>query len=360
VQDFHIANMRFWLDRGTDGFRFDTVNFFFHDKLLRHDAADYRIKTTAPGNPYEMQYHLYSKNQPENLPWMERIRRLMDEYPGTSTVGEMGESNHPIEMMGQYTQPGRLHQCYSFEMMGYDYSAAFFRKKISDFFTGAPNGWPMWAFSNHDVVRQATRWAKHGASLDALAKQAGALLLSFQGSICLWQGEELGQTDTQLAFEELTDPQGINFWPEPVGRDNTRTPMVWDDSVNGGFSRGNGKPWLPVKAPQLARNVASQQGVDGSVLETYRAMIAWRKATPVLLTGATTFHDLPEPLLAFTRGDNLLCVFNLSPEPRSLTVTGAQALTGPTLAAELAGQTLTLGPNAVAFLTVAGKVSLTA
>jgi alpha-glucosidase len=96
------------------------------------------------------------------------------------------------------------------------------------------------------------------------------------------------------------------------------------------------------------------------VLETYRAMIAWRKATPVLLTGATTFHDLPEPLLAFTRGDNLLCVFNLSPEPRSLTVTGAQALTGPTLAAELAGQTLTLGPNAVAFLTVAGKVSLTA
>ena len=358
VQDWHIENMRFWLDRGTDGFRFDTVNFFFHDKLLRHDAADYRIKPEPEGNPYQMQYHLYSKNQPENLGWIERIRKLMDQYPGTSTVGEMGESNHPIEMMGQYTQPGRLNQCYSFELMGYDYSAAFFRSRIGDFFAGAPNGWPMWAFSNHDVVRQATRWAKHGVSQDAIARQAGTLLLSFQGSICLWQGEELGQTDTELALEELTDPQGITFWPEPVGRDNTRTPMIWDATPNGGFS--SGKPWLPVKAPQLARNVASQQGVMGSVLETYRAMIAFRKASPALMKGTTRFLDLPEPLLAFTRGEALLCLFNLSPDPREVTLTGTATLTGPSLAADLQGQTLKLGPNAAAFLTVSGPMTLNA
>ena len=359
VQDWHLANMRFWLERGTDGFRFDTVNFFFHDKHLRHDAADYRIKTEVEANPYQMQYHLFSKNQPENIGWLERIRKLMDEFPGTSTVGEMGESNHPIEMMGQYTQPGRLNQCYSFEMMGYDYSAAFFRKRIGDFFSGAPNGWPMWAFSNHDVVRQATRWAKHGVSLDALARQAGTLLLSFQGSICLWQGEELGQTDTDLAFEELTDPQGINFWPEPVGRDNTRTPMVWDASPNGGFSTG--KPWLPVKPAQLARNVASQAGVAGSVLETYRAMIAFRKATPALMSGATKFLDLPEPLLGFTRGsgkDALLCMFNLSRDSFVFDLSGMTGLIGPSLAASLSGQTLTLGPNAAAFLTVNGEVKV--
>ena len=227
-----------------------------------------------------MQYHLFSKGQPENLGWMERIRRVMDAYTDRATVGEMGEAHHAIRMMGEYTAPGRLHQCYSFEMMGYDYSAAFFRGKIEEFFTGAPNGWPMWAFSNHDVVRQASRWAKHGVSQDALARQAGALLLSFQGSICLWEGEEIGQTDTELVFEELTDPQGINFWPEPVGRDNTRTPMVWDASPNGGFTTG--KPWLPVKAPQLARNVASQVGVAGSVLETYRAMLAYRRGSDAL------------------------------------------------------------------------------
>ncbi|MBC7478719.1 MAG: alpha-glucosidase, partial [Pseudorhodobacter sp.] len=236
----------------------------------------------------------------------------------------------------------------------------FFGKRIHDFFTGRPNAWPMWAFSNHDVVRLATRWARFGASQDALAKQAGTLLLSFQGSICLWQGDELGQTDTALSFDELTDPQGINFWPEPVGRDNTRTPMVWDDSVNAGFSRGNGKPWLPVKAPQLARNVKSQLGVHGSVLETYRSMIAWRKANRVLLTGDTVFHDLPEPILAFTRGGQLLCVFNLSPDARTVTITGTATLTGPSLAADLHGQTLRLGPNAAAILTVTGDITLTA
>lgn len=350
VQDWQIRNMRFWLERGVDGFRFDTVNYFFHDKLLRDDAADYRVKAEPEGNPYGMQYHLFSKNQPENLLWMERIRALLDEYDDRASVGEMGESHHAIRMMGDYTAPGRLHQCYSFEMMGYDYTAAFFRSRIEDFFTGAPDGWPMWAFSNHDVVRHASRWARHGISQDALAKQAGAILLSFQGSICLWQGEELGQTDTELAFEELTDPQGINFWPEPIGRDNTRTPMVWDGSANGGFTTGT--PWLPVKAPQLARNVAAQSGAQGSVLEFYREMLAWRRATPALRDGRTRFFDVAEPVLAFVRegAAPVTCVFNLSPGAVELSVTGPATMDGPSQAALLTGERLQLGPNGVAFL----------
>ncbi len=351
--------LRFWLDRGVDGFRFDTVNYFFHDPLLRDDPADYRIKTEAEGNPYAMQYHIFSKNQPANLGWMERIRAVLDSYDDRASVGEMGEAHHAIRMMGEYTAPGRLHQCYSFELMGYDYSAAFFRGKIEEFFTGAPNGWPMWAFSNHDVVRHVTRWAKHGVSQDALARQAGALLLSFQGSICLWQGEELGQTDTDLALEELTDPQGINFWPEPIGRDNTRTPMVWDASANGGFTGGNVKPWLPVKAPQLARNVADQTGVAGSVLESYRAMMAFRRGSVDLMQGATRFFDLPEPILAFTRGDGLLCVFNLSPGPVVVTVAGVGGMAGLSQSAELAGDRLALGGNGYAFVTVTGAVNVT-
>ena len=357
VQDWMVDNMRFWLDRGVDGFRFDTVNYFFQDRLLRDDPADYRVKTQSEGNPYGMQYHIFSKNQPENLAWMERIRDLLDQYDDRASVGEMGESHHAIAMMGQYTEPGRLHQCYSFELMSYDYSAAFFRTKLGAFYKGAPDGWPMWAFSNHDVVRHVSRWAKHGVSQDALAKQAAALLLAFEGSICLWQGEELGQTDTELGFEELIDPQGINFWPEPIGRDNTRTPMVWDGTAHGGFSTGT--PWLPVKAPQLARNVASQQGVAGSVLEYYRAMLAFRRATPDLNTGKTRFFDLPEPVLAFKRGDGLLCVFNLSPTPQVIAVEGVAGLTGPSLAADLTGQSLTLGPNAAAFLRVTGEVRIT-
>jgi alpha-glucosidase len=347
VQDWMIENMRFWLDRGVDGFRFDTVNYFFHDKKLRDNAADFRIKSEPDANPYSMQYHLFSKNQPENLVWMERIRSLLDSYDDRASVGEMGEMHHAIQMMGDYTAPGRLHQCYSFELMGYDYSAAFFRGKLQEFFTGAPNGWPMWAFSNHDVVRHVSRWAKYGISQDALARQAGALLLSFEGSICLWQGEEVGQTDTQLDFEELTDPQGINFWPEPIGRDNTRTPMVWDDTANGGFSTV--KPWLPVKPPQLARHVKGQTGVQGSVLESYREMLAFRRAKTALVAGRTRFLDLAEPVLGFVRGDAILCVFNLSPKPVRLVLSGVGDAMGPGQSASRSDDILDLGPNGYAF-----------
>ena len=358
VQNWHLHNMRFWLERGVDGFRLDTVNYFFHDPQLRDNPADFRVKAEAEANPYGMQYHLFDKNQPENLTWLERIRAVLDEY-GAISVGEMGESHHAIAMMGEYTAPGRLHQCYSFELMGYDYAAAFFRDRVEGFFTGAPKGWPMWAFSNHDVVRQASRWAMHGASQDALAMQAASLLLAFQGSVCLWQGEELGQTDTALEFEDLTDPQGIAFWPEPVGRDNTRTPMVWDGGVFGGFS--SVQPWLPVKPPQLARNVASQMGVAGSVLEHYRAMISFRKGSLALAAGETRFLDLSEPVLGFVReaeGESLLCLFNLSPVGRVLEVAGVAGVIGPSLAAVLEGGRLVLGPNGVAFLEVTGEVSV--
>ena len=212
----------------------------------------------------------------------------------------------------------------------------------------------MWALSNHDVRRQVSRWADHAASPEALARQAGCLLLSFQGSICLWQGEELGQTDTDLAFEELTDPQGIAFWPEPVGRDGTRTPMVWDGSAAGGFTTG--KPWLPVKPPQRARNVAGQAGVAGSVLETYRAMLAFRRATPVLHGAAgTRFLDLPGPVLGFVRGEGaeaVLCLFNLSPKPVSLPQAGIEEQIGPHQAAGFDRGRVTLGPNGFGFFRV--------
>jgi len=217
----------------------------------------------------------------------------------------------------------------------------------------------MWAFSNHDVVRHVSRWAKHGESLDAVAKQAGALLLAFEGSICLWQGEELGQTDTPLDFEELTDPQGIAFWPEPVGRDNTRTPMVWDATDHAGFSTV--KPWLPVKPEQAARHVDGQAGAQGSVLEHYRAMLAFRKGS-ALGDGKTRFLDLGEPVLAFQRGEGvgaMLCIFNLSPVARVLTVTGAGQPVGPSLHAVLSGDQLRLGPNAAAFLPVTGSLRVT-
>jgi len=208
-------------------------------------------------------------------------------------------------------------------------------------------------------VRHVSRWAAHGINQDALAKQAGALLLSLQGSICLYQGEELGQTESNLEYHELTDPQGIRFWPENKGRDGCRTPMVWDKSQrNTGFSTG--KPWLPINAPQMNRHVAGQLGKAGSVLAFYKQMLALRRGSDALQHGNSVFLDTSEPILAFTRGDTVLCVFNLSPQTHTLQVHGTLDI-ALSEASQLSDNTLTLGANGVAIIytTVNAAVALT-
>ncbi|MGY6548271.1 MAG: alpha-amylase family glycosyl hydrolase [Roseinatronobacter sp.] len=312
VQDYLLGAMRFWLERGVDGFRLDTVNFYMHDRLLRDNPANPLPWAQQAHRPFEMQYNMFSRNQPENLAFLERIRALMDEYDARTTVGEVGDTHMSIELMGQYTSGRRLHMAYSFEMLGPNYSPAFFRDRIEEFFRKAPQGWPCWAFSNHDVQRHITRWMEFATDRDDLACQAAALLLAFRGSICIYQGEELGQTDTELEFHELTDPEAINFWPEAKGRDGCRTPMVWEAAApNGGFSTAN-KTWLPVKPPQQARAVDTQAAPE-SVLNFYRRMLALRRAEAALHAGAMVFLDLPDPMLGFVRGDDVICLYNLSP-----------------------------------------------
>ena len=351
VQDWLLGVMRFWLDRGVDGFRLDTVNFYFHDAKLRSNGPEPRLEDLPAVNPYDMQDHIYSKTRPENIGFLERMRVLLDEYEGRAMVGEVGEgAARALQVMAQYTSGGRLHMAYSFDMLGPHFTAAHFRSRIEGFFAAAPEGWPCWAFSNHDVIRHVTRWQKFGAP-DDLARQAAAMLLSFEGSVCLYQGEELGQTETDIEFHELTDPPGFTFWPDYKGRDGCRTPMVWDASEIGGFSAG--KPWLPIKAPQRRRNVATQLGVPGSVLETYRALLTFRRGAPALHDGQSRFLDLPEPLLGFVRGEGagaLTCLFNLGADPAALVLVGMPAIAGPTQAAMLDASRLTLGANGWAYL----------
>jgi len=360
VQDWLLDTMRFWLDRGVDGFRLDTVNYYFHDKHLRSNPPEPRNDVQPAVNPYDMQDHLYSKTQPENIGFLVRMRLLLDEYDGRVMVGEVGEGRRAVQVMAEYTTgPDRLHMAYSFAMLGPQFTAAHFRKSIEGFFADAPDGWPCWAFSNHDVIRHASRWAEHG-NPDDVARLAAALLLALEGSVCLYQGEEVGQLETAIEYHELTDPPGFKFWPDYKGRDGCRTPMIWDDSAEGGFTTG--RPWLPVKAPQLARNVAGQAGVAGSVLETYRALLAFRRSTPVMQTGRTRFCDLPEPVLAFVRdaeGATLTCVFNLGAAPLVLAVEGVASLAGPSQAAVLTGDNLSLGANGWAYLAgAAGLLSV--
>ena len=326
VQDALLDVMRFWLDRGVDGFRLDTVNFYFHDAELRDNPPLGWNGPLPPAKPYDMQRHLYSKTRPENLGFLNRMRALADEYGARTLMGEVGETQVPRPVMAEYTRgDDRLHMAYSFEMLEGPCDAGFFREAVEGFFELAPDGWPCWSFSNHDVPRHVSRWAPEGQE-EALAKCTGALLLSLRGTPCLYQGEELGQTETEMEFHEITDPPGIAFWPEDKGRDGCRTPMVWDDGPQAGFTEGT--PWLPVKPPQADRSVARQAGREGSVLETYRAMLAFRRERAELGAGDIAFEEVRGSLLTFTRrldGRALRCRFNLSPEPVEVGALGGTA-----------------------------------
>jgi alpha-glucosidase len=284
------------------------------------------------------------------------VRTLLDQFPDTTSVGEVGDSHKAMALMAEYTSGGdKLHMCYSFEFLGPEYTAAHFRTRIQAFFDASKDGWPCWSFSNHDVDRHLTRWAPFGESPAALGRQAAALLLSLKGSVCLYQGEELGLPQADINFEELTDPPGIRFWPEYKGRDGCRTPMPWEEGEPpNGFTTG--KPWLPVKAPHAALNVARQEADPNSMLAFYRRLLTWRRGHDALVDGDIAFFKVAEPVLAFRRSSpdgNLVCVFNLSPEVLTVTVAGLAEDAVPESVSERASlkrQKLTLGPNGYAFI----------
>ena len=321
-----IDAMRFWLERGVDGFRLDTVNFYVHDKKLRDNPAS--NWDGFPGNPYEAQTHLFSKTQPENIDVLRRIRGLMNEFDDRMLIGEVGEDGlRQVEVMGEYTSGGdKLHMAYSFAMLSHDHTPDHFKNCILEFLNKAPDGWPCWSFSNHDVQRHVTRWATTPALQNTVARQAINMLISFPGALGMYQGEELGQIETDIEFHELRDLGYIDFWPDNKGRDGCRTPMVWDASEpQAGFS--SGAPWLPVKAPQVTRSVAGQEGDENSVLAAYRTALAFRKDRDELRYGDTAFPDVADPILAVSRtlnGQVLTGVFNLSDAEQTL-VLGADA-----------------------------------
>jgi len=352
VQDAVLEVMRFWLDRGLDGFRLDTVNYYFHDAQLRPNPPLKSLKGKPAINPYDMQSHRFSKSQPENVAWLKRVRTLLDGYPGATTVGEVGDEERGLELMKQYTSgTDLLHMCYSFDFLGPKFSAEHFRSKVARFFAGDETGWPCWSFSNHDVIRPMTRWAEHSANRAHLSKQAAALVLTLKGSVGIYQGEELGLPEADILYEELTDPRGKRFWPEDKGRDGCRTPMPWQSNApHAGFT--NGSPWLPIKHAHLDLAVDVQNADPESTLNYFRTFIAWRKAQPALLTGSIEFFKTDEPVLAFRRSagnKDVVCVFNLSSEERVVSVSKVSVDLEPVSRnAVLEGKTLTLGANGFA------------
>ena len=326
VQDALLAEVRFWLDRGVDGFRLDTINFYVHSAGLEDNpplAADARNALIAPEvNPYNHQDHLHDKNQPENIDFLKRFRALLDGYPAAAAVGEVGDAQRGLEIIADYTSgDDKVHMCYSFDFLAATpLTAGRVRAVVDRFEKVAPEGWSCWAFSNHDVERHASRWADHVIDRNGFLKMAATLIMTLRGSVCLYQGEELGLTEAVLDFDDLQDPYGIRFWPTFKGRDGCRTPMVWShDEPNAGFSEG--KPWLPVPYEHLTSAADLQAGRDGSILDHYRDMLAFRRRHQAFAKGAIRFIDAPEGILMFTRshrGQEVLVIINMGERGRSV------------------------------------------
>jgi alpha-glucosidase len=319
-----LDTAKFWLERGVDGFRLDVANFYFCDEQLRDNPP--KRPEGGYARPYWHQRHLYDRSQPENLVFMEDLRRLTDRYDGRMTVAEIGSDSY-IARSIEYTEPGRLHTAYNFLLLENGPLTAKFIRDTLESWT-SETAWPSWSFSNHDVVRSRTRWGGEDAG-DDFARMLMGLLMCLKGTIFLYQGEELGLPQADVPFEKLKDPEGIRFWPDSLGRDGCRTPMPWRaGAANAGFS--DVEPWLPVDPRHDALAVDKQEVDPASTLNATRAFIAFRRDHRALRDGAIEFLDAGEPILAFRRRNqdqSLLCVFNFGAAAQTFALPkGAHAL----------------------------------
>ena len=311
VQDALLEVARFWLERGVDGFRFDAINFAMHDPALTDNPP------LPPGGrrtrPFDFQAKVHNQSQPQIPDFLKRVRALTDSYGGRFSVAEVAGEHPEGEMQAFTAGDDHLNSAYGFLYLYAPTLTARLVREAAEAWHGRDGqGWPSWAFSNHDAPRAISRWAGD-RDRRAYAEMALLLLMCLRGNVFLYQGEELALPQAEVPFDRLVDPEAIANWPETLGRDGARTPMPWRaGQPHAGFSTR--EPWLPVDPRHLARAVDAQEADPASMLHVTRRLVAMRQARPTLTRGDMRMVDGPPGLLCFERslGDQrLLCVFNL-------------------------------------------------
>lgn len=323
VQAEIIEVARFWLERGVDGFRIDAVLHMFHDAALTDNppAAD---PDKPKARSHDFQDNIHNQAGPGTFRFVKRIREVMDQYGATFSVAEVGGSG--VHEFQQRLTDGetKLNSVYGFEFL---YAKALTPEVVCASLKRWPGeegeGWPTWAFENHDAPRAVSRWARPEHA-DAFNRMKLLLFLCLRGNVIIYQGEELGLTQVEIPYDKLQDPEAIANWPMTLSRDGVRTPMPWSkDAPQAGFSTA--QPWLPIGPDHPAMAVDQQAGVEGSLLEWTKACIALRKAHPALQTGELVACREEGSVIMLERAggsERLLCVFNTGAEPASITLPG--------------------------------------
>ncbi len=280
--------VRFWIDRGTDGFRLDTANFYAHDRNLRDNPLSKDRGRSVEDTDFNPYYHydtVYSKDRPENMEFISFLRTLFDFCQIFISVCEIGGVLGLEKVIGAAAEhvrgKDRLHMAYTFSLLNENADIKYIENVISITESLMKEGWPCWSLGNHDITRIKTRYGCTGDQ-EGLQQAFLLLLLSMRGTPVLYYGDEIDMDDADISKEDLQDPYGIRFWPEFKGRDGCRTPFAWDkNKPNQGFNAGH-KPWLPSESrSDLKKSLENSQ----STYYVIREMIGLRKNLKPLSVG---------------------------------------------------------------------------
>jgi len=303
-----------WLRRGADGFRLDVANAYLHDASLADNPPIPLERRTGAiwGHAANLQRHIHDSNLAQNIESLREIRAAVERHADRFVFGEFSEG---FERSGAYAPDG-LHASYTFEMLrARNLSPDFVLKELATL-ARHPAHWPCVSFCNHDIVRTVTRFGGGREGDPRLAKLMLALLFSLRGTVLMYQGEELGLPEVDLARHALRDPVGDLYYPAAKGRDGCRTPMPWDaDAPALGFTTGT--PWLPLGRAHKTLAVSRQEADPDSTLAFAREFLARRKRSKALRLGDIAVEEADAPLLVLTRtheDERVRCVFNMSGE----------------------------------------------
>jgi alpha-glucosidase len=318
VYEAMLDVLRFWLERGVDGFRMDVVFLLVKhpelpDKPLR---ADVDFGKVSPNDLYGMQIHMYDRDQEGIHDVLSDFRRLTDSYGDTCIIAEIwvDDLSRWVRYYGEEGSGVQLP--FNFRLMEIpEWNAALIRQSVDEFEEALPaHGWPNYVLGSHDKTRIATRIGQ------AQARVAAMLMLTLRGTSTLYNGDEIGMEEGDIPPDKIQDPQGLNLGPER-SRDGCRAPLQWDDSAYAGFSTV--EPWLPVNDDYSERNVAAQRHQAGSILNLYRRLMWYRKDTPALYGGDYRSFASPDGTYVYLReagGERRLIALNFTHEEKSVTL----------------------------------------
>lgn len=312
--------LKFWFDRGVDGFRIDVLWHVIKAEGVPDNPVnpDYRPEL---GEKFMVLQH-HSTNQPEVHEIAASFRALADRYGDRLLVGEICL---PVDQLMHYygrEAPG-VHLPFNFQLMESEWNARLLAPMIAAYEAALPpGGWPNWVLGSHDAVRIAGRLG------EAQARVAAMLLLTLRGTPTLYHGDELGIGKVEIPADRLRDPRELREPGLGLGRDWSRTPMPWDSSPFAGFSTV--EPWLPLNGDWCARNAAAEEADPDSMLSLYRRLLTRRRSTAALAVGDYAGVPAKGGVLAYERrfgNQRLLIALNLGQDEEAIPLPPATQVT---------------------------------